>query len=105
MLNRDKVRVAERFVKDMAAQGWVHDPRFGFRLTGPFPAIVPVTIHVPRTPSAREMLPYVAQGARFLDAGGTIAGMMPKITESEWWEYELAGVFVRDEILVEKPDW
>ena len=103
-LDREKVRVAERFVRDMAAQGWTYDTRFGFRMTGPYPSIKPVTIHQPRTPSAREMMPHVAQGARFLEQGGTIAGLMPILGESEYWEYELAGVFVRDTLLVEQPD-
>lgn len=103
-LDREKVNVAERFVRDMKAQGWVYDNRFGFRMTGPYPVIEPVTIHIPRTPSARGMMPYVAQGARFLDQGGTVAMAMPLVAESESWEYELAGVFVRDAVLVERPD-
>ena len=102
-LDREKVTIAERFVRDMKAQGWVYDDRFGFRMTGPYPVTVPVTIHVPRMPSARGMLPYVAQGARFLDQGGTVAGIMPKLATSEYWEYELSAVFVRA-VLVEQPD-
>ena len=96
--------MAELFVRDMAKQGWVYDNRWGFRMTGPYPTIEPVTIHVPRRLSAREMLPYVAQGVRFLDQGGTVAGLMPRLGTSESWEYELAGVFVRDTVLVELPD-
>lgn len=103
-LDREKVRVAERFVRDMQKQGWVYDNRFGFRMRGPFPPIEPTTIHIARMPSAKQMLPYVAQGARFLDKGGTQAGLMPVLPESNYWEYELAGVFVRDTVLVEQPD-
>ena len=103
-LDREKVRLAEQFVRDMAAQGWVYDNRFGFRMTGPYPMIVPVTIHIPPRLSASQMLPYVAQGARFLDEGGTRAMTMPRLETSEYWEYELAGVFVRDAVLIEQPD-
>ena len=103
-LDLEKVRVAERFARDMHTQGWVYDDRWGFKMNGPFPQITPVTIHVVRQPSAKEMWPYVMQGARFLDLGGTKAGPMPTVAGSEYWEYELVGVFVRDTVLVERPD-
>ena len=104
VLGREKVRMAERFVRDMAKQGWVYDDRFGFHMTGPYPRIEPVTIHIGRRPSAREMLPYVVNGARFLDEGGTAAGTMPKLIESEYWEFELSAIFIRAAILVETAE-
>ena len=103
-LNREKVRMAERFVEDMHKQGWEYVERFGFSMKGPFAYVLTTPIHMPYMPAAREMLPYVAQGGRFLDRGGTIAGVMPALDATEWWEYELKGVFFRTEILVERPD-
>lgn len=102
-LDIQKVRVAEMFVKQMHAQGWEHDNRVGFRMTGPYPMVEPVTIHIRRTPSAREMLPYLLQGAKFRANGETMAAPMPKLATSEWWEYEIAGVFIRRQIMVESP--
>lgn len=103
-LDQEKVRVAERFVHDMHGQGWENDGRFGFKMTGPFPRVQPITIHPQRRLSAKEMLSGVLQGARFRDNGGALAWEMPKLVTSEWWEFELAGVFVRQQILTERPD-
>ena len=100
----EKVRVAERFVVDMKNQGWVYDDRFGFEMTGPYPVITPITIHAPRQPTAKQMLNEVSQGNRFLAPEGTVATLMPTLAESESWEYELKGVFIREEILTEYPD-
>jgi len=102
-LDREKVTVAERFVEDMRKQGWVYN-HSGFKMTGPYPAIDPITIHVPKTLSAREMLAGVSQGQRFLAPEGTVARLMPTLTESEVWEYEVAAVFIRDAIMTELPD-
>lgn len=103
-LDREKVRVAERFVDDMHKQGWEHVSQYGFTMKGPFPYVAPVTIHTPRVPSAREMLRGVAQGARYLDKGGTVAGAMPVLDATEWWEFELQATFTRTEILTEVAD-
>ena len=102
-LDREKVVVAERFVEDMRKQGWAYS-NSGFKMTGPYPAIDPITIHAPRTPSAREMLAGVSQGQRFLDPGGAPASLMPTLFESEVWEYEVAAVFIREEMMIERPD-
>ena len=103
-LHREKVRVAEQFVDDMHKQGWEYVDRWDWTMKGPFAYVSPTTIHIPPTPTARQMFPYISQGARFLDQGGSIAGMMPALDATEWWEYELAAVFFRPQILVESPD-
>ena len=102
-INYEKVRVAERFVEDMRKQGWDYANQ-GFTLTGPFPFVEPMTLRTPRTLTAREMAPMVAQGARFRDEGGSIAPFMPALGVSDWWEYELAGVFSRPALMTEYPD-
>ena len=103
-LDREKVNVAERFVKDMHQQGWENDGRFGFKMTGPFPTVSPVTVRMPRIPTAKEMLPYVLNGARFLDKGEDTAQLVVPLMESESWEYELSGVFIRQQMMSEVPD-
>ena len=104
-IDREKVRVAEMFIADMKKQGWVYDTRFGFEITGPFVPLVPQTIRIPRTPTAREMAYAVSQGARFLDDGRTPGVMLSSgLGASEWWEYEISTVFIRTQILTEQPD-
>ena len=73
-------------------------------MTGPYPVITPITIHAPRRPTAKDMMYGVSQGDRFPDQEGTLAGLMPTLAESEAWDYELKGVFIREEILTEYPD-
>lgn len=103
-LDREKVRVAERFVADMHKQGWEYIEGYGFKMSGPFPMIVPRTIPVRRMPTAREMLPRVARGERFLDDSETGVSIVPALAESEAWEYEIAGVFAREQIMTERAD-
>jgi hypothetical protein len=103
-LDREKVTIAERFVRDMHNQGWEHDGRWPFKMTGPFPMVTPVTVRPRRAPTAQEMLPYVLNGARFLDKGENSASIVPILSLSEYWEYEIAGVFVRTQIITEYPD-
>ena len=103
-LEREKVQTAERFVSDLKAQGWGHLPSSEIRMRGPFPMVVPKPIHVVRALSAKEMLPHVAQGARFLDRGTDGVSLVPNIDASEWWEFEISAVFLREEILTEVPD-
>ena len=60
-----------------------------------------------REPTAKEMAPYVAQGAHFRDPHlGYDYGVKPVLTldTSEYWEYEIAGVFVRTQMWPEIPD-
>lgn len=103
-LDREKVKIAETFVVDMHKQGWEHDGRFDFEMTGPFPMITPVTIRPCKMPAAREMLPYILSGATFRDSGENSAVMMPTLALSEGWEYEIAGIFVRPQIMTEYAD-
>lgn len=103
-LAAEKVRWAEVFVDDMHLQGWEFISRYGVRMLGPFPKITPVTIRPRRTPSAREMLDGIMRGERFLDKGDNVVRLVPPLAESEWWEYELAAVFYRPQIMVEVPD-
>ena len=103
-LQQQAVRVAERFVADMRKQGWVHDPRYQFRLRGPFTPVDPTTIHPRRMPTAREMAPLVARGARFLDESPSGVSLVLPLGEVGYWEYEIAAVFVRPQIMTEVPD-
>ena len=103
-LDREKVQIAEQFVRDMHKQGWEHDLRYPFKMTGPFPVVSPVTIRPRRVPTAREMYQHVGQGARFLDMGEDTVSLVPSLVASEGWEYEIAGIFVRTQILTEYPD-
>ena len=103
-LDREKVKVAEQFVRDMHKQGWEHVESHGFKMTGPFPMVVPVTIRHRRTLTAREMLPRVARGERFLDDGDTGVSFVSSLGVSEYWEYEIAAVFSREQILTERAD-
>ncbi len=103
-LDREKVRVAERFIADMHKQGWENHSGYGFKMSGPYPMVVPVTIRPRRMPTAREMLPRVARGERFLDNGDSGVRTVPTLRASEYWEYSISGVFTRTEILTEVPD-
>lgn len=104
-LQKAKYAAAEQFREDMHKQGWEYVERYGFHMTGPRPAMSarPVAKRM-RVPSAREMLPHVAQGARFLAPEAYGVQNVPLIGESEDWEYEIAGIFVHKTILVESPD-
>ncbi len=102
-LEREKVRIAERFVNDMGKQGWTYIPQHGFTMKGPYPYVAPTTLHIPHALTAREMLPGVTNGLRFRDSGGSMASLVPSLNSTEWWEYELAGVFSRPQIMVEQP--
>ncbi len=103
-LDVEKVRVTEQWVVDMHKQGWENLPGHGFKMAGPFPAVTPMDLHFKRIPSAQEMLPEVMQGARFLDPGVDGVQEVPALHESEWWEFEISGVFIRDEIHIERPE-
>lgn len=104
-LDREKVKVAEQFVRDMHKQGWENVGSYGFEMRGPFPMVTPTALSIRRMPTAREMLPRVARGERFLDDGLTPGVMtMPILAESDWWEFEIAGTFAREQIMTERPD-
>ena len=103
-LDREKVRLAEIFVADMHKRGWEYVERFGFKMTGPFPMVQPVSIHVPSLLSAKQMLSGVANGQRFRDEGHDYASLVPSLDMTEYWDFDLEGVFHRPQLMVEYAD-
>ena len=105
ILEKAKYAAAEQFVRAMHTQGWEYVDRFGFAMTGPYPAVDAITVHRVRQPSSRQMLEGgLTQGNRFRSQGGTIAPNVLPLAENEKWEYELVGVFVHNVIVAEIPD-
>ena len=108
-LKRAKFRAAETFVEDMRKQGWEYLNSHGFKMIGPFPAIEVVSLP-PRSLQPRwhqpsqEVLQRVMAGQVVRTNGKNYASDVPALETCEKWEYELAGVFVRDTILTEMPD-
>jgi hypothetical protein len=111
-VEKEKYRIAERFIADMRKQGWEHLPRHGFQLSGPFPPTPEPGLprsggsqwHAP----SRDLLSAVADGRppRARRGEGLMDGIhaVPVMGETDGWEYELAGVFTHPEILTEVPD-
>lgn len=107
----EKYKMAERFVSDMAKQGWEYDPNRlapserGFRLRGPY-ATTPVSDikAIGRSIVARRDLPRVLAGDPLRDTGEDFASIVPLLDETDKWEYEISAVFIRNTILVETPD-
>ena len=107
MLEKAKYEAADLFVRDMAKRGWQYMDKHGFTMKGPFPATETVSLqgqgrwHIP----SRELLPAVSQGYGVRAAiDGGYARNVPLITETDSWEFELAGVFIHDTIMTEVPD-
>mgnify|MGYP001574454941 CR=1 FL=1 len=103
-LDLEKVRVAERFVADMRKQGWRHDARYDFRLRGPLPPVELTTLHPKPALTAAQMLTGVLAGQGFRDESPVEAVAAGQIPTAEAWEYEIAGVFTRRQILTEYAD-
>jgi hypothetical protein len=110
-LEKAKRVAAEAFVTDMAKQGWCYLDRYGFKMTGPYPAIEVVQLpkrsqqerwHLP----SADIMPAVMAGARIgrIAQDGGYARSVAPLTETDRWEFELAGVFVHQTILTEYPD-
>ena len=108
-LDKAKYAAAEQFVKDMAKQGWQYVEKHGFKMTGPYVSVSPVTLprrsqqkqwHIP----SRDMLAALQAGYRFRANGGNYVQEVPSLTATEKWEFDLAGVFVHKTILIEVPD-
>ena len=109
-LEKAKYHAADLFVTDMAKQGWQYVSRHGFTLKGPFPATETVILpkrsaqerwHVP----SRELLPAIQAGYRArTGVDGGYARAVPLLSETDAWEFELAGVFTHDTIMTEVPD-
>ena len=107
MLEKAKYEAADLFVRDMAKRGWQYMGEHGFTMKGPFPATETVSLqsqgrwHIP----SRELLPAASQGYGVRAAiDGGYARNVPMITETDSWEFELAGVFIHDTIMTEVPD-
>lgn len=108
-LDKAKYTAAEQFVADLAKQGWTYLDKHGFKMSGPF---VPVEIvNLPtRHQQAQwhmkssEMLNKLGTGQQFRAASASYASIVPPVAECEYWEFELAGVFVHQTLLTERPD-
>ena len=105
-LKRGALKSHDLFVRDMAKQGWEYLSSEPPRLRGPFTPVIPMTVHVRRPPTSREMLHMVAQGApfRFRAEQETLAQTVTPLSMNESWEYELSLVFVGRTIRFEVPD-
>ena len=110
-LEKAKYAAAEAFVRDMAKRGWQHVEKYGFRMTGPFPATVTVNLpkrsqQMPWAIPSRDLLPAIQAGYRFgpRESSSPYISEVPLLGETDRWEYELAGVFVHETILTESPD-
>ena len=103
-LDRAKYAAGEQFVADMAKRGWEYIEQYGLRMTGPYVAIDPMPRQKPpRRLSAREMLPGVMRGERFLPEPFVGPRNLPALAHSDSWEYELVGVFLHKTIVFEYP--
>ena len=103
-LNRMKIEVAERFVEDMAKQGFEYLDKYGIQMFGPFPTTPePIGLKRPRRLTAAEMLPGVMAGNRFRANGESMATLVLPLAENETWEYELRAVFVHPTLVIEYP--
>ena len=103
-LKEGALKAHDWFVTDMAKEGWTYVSGERPRLRGPFPQVVPMTIHRPHIPSSSEMFLAVMQGARFRAGAETIAKTVLPLSQSEYWEYELALVFYRNPLVADVPD-
>ena len=105
-LEREKVKVAEWFVADMAKEGWEYVSKFGFTLNPkPYMAVTPRSLSpVPRRLTAKEMLPAVMQGARFLGGPSDGVQIVEPLDATEWWEFDISAVFLRNTIVFEIPE-
>ena len=109
LLERAKYQAADLFIEDMRKQDWEYVSSHGFKMTGPYPAVETVTLpkrsaqakwHTP----SKEVLQRIQAGQTVRAEGGSLVKEVPKLSESEKWEYELAGVFLRDTIRSVVPD-
>jgi len=112
-LEKAKYAAAEQFIADMKVKGWEYiggssrlpPEARGFRLTFKGAHVEVRGLSKPkRLPSSREMLPAIMQGARFLPDERSDVVTVPHYTETEYLDWELAGVFLRNTLLMEVPD-
>jgi hypothetical protein len=100
---------AKMFIRDMKLQGFEYMDRYGFEMTGPYPAIATITVpkrsrqkwHLP----SKELMAAVAAGYRPSNPGnGNGVQTVPLINETDRWDFELSAVFLHDTILTELPE-
>ncbi len=104
-----KVEAAERFVEDMAKQGYEYMDKHGVtepRLIG---AVTPITGAPTRAQRERfdaaAALPNVMAGDRLrLQHEMDYAVTIPLLNQVDAWQYEITAVFVHKTLLVETPD-
>lgn len=110
-LEKAKRVAAEAFVTDMAKQGWSYLDHYGFKMTGPYPAIE--VVQLPKRSQqerwhlrSADMMSAVTMGTRIgrIAQDGGYAKPVPLLAESDRWEFELAAVFAHETILTEYPD-
>ena len=103
-LDKAKIAAAERFVEDMAKQGWEYIDRHGVRMTGPYsPAIItgiPAFGERERI-KASEAAYAVSQGARLLPKKQSLVASVTPVSQSDVWEFEISAVFERKTIVME----
>ena len=109
LLERAMYQAADLFIADMRKQDFEHMPSHGFKMSGPYPvtetATLPKRSAQPQwNTSSREVLQRIEGGQRARTADVSFAKEVPKLSESEKWEYELEGVFLRDMIRSVIPD-
>lgn len=92
----------------MRKQGFEYVSSHGFKMTGPYSATETVTL--PKrsaqpdwnTPS-RDLLQRIQGDRPIRAADRSYASVVPRLDETEMWEFELSGVFLHETILTEAP--
>lgn len=97
------------FIADMNKQGFQYEDRYGIVIRRMPGAATPITggpsINERERFDARRDMQRVLSGdpMRAREDLSYVASV-PVLAEAEFWEYDLAGVFVHDELMVETPD-
>ena len=110
LLAKAKFKAAEMFVRDMRKQGWDYLDKHGFKMSGPyFPMQI---VNLPKRhmqaqwhTNSRDLLPQIQNGYRAQrPAQESYVRTLLTINDLADWDFELAGVFVHQTILVETAD-
>ncbi len=110
MLEKGKFEAAGMFVTDMAKQGYEYVDQYGFKMSGPFPYVE--TVQIPKrseqkrwNDSSKALFASIQSGnfKRGAEDGG-YAREVPRIEETDDWEFELAGVFVHETLVFQTAD-
>lgn len=110
LFDKASFRAAEMFIRDMKKQGWEYLDKHGFKVSGPYVPLNPISLPKRHqqaqwnTPS-KDLLPRIQAGQRFDRASDpSYVSAVPSMAALDTWEFELAGVFVHKTILTETPD-